>query len=441
MYPTRFRARYGDAALELFRDRARDERGFFRRLRLWLDLITDFARSLPRQYGRMPPDLRPAAMAEGSADVPSFHLLEEGLPRVDALFVGAVLTVAALSTSQLLDHGSRNLPAAFVEWSVQGRAVQREKGMSSPVGRGVAGEFRLDSAGRRRIIQAAAENLKKDYLEPAAGQKMADALAAHEKAGEYDAVTEGAAFAGLLTKQLQETSDDPHVDVVYSGSPLPERPPGTTPEGQARYRKAMEQENCTFRSVEIRAHNVGYFKLDAFPDAAVCQDKATAAMAKLNGADALIFDLRDNRGGYPNMVALIFAYLFDHPEYLYHPGEKTTERSWTRSPVEGNRLADKPVYVLTSGRTASGAEQFSYNVKMLKRGVLVGETTRGVAHAAVFRRIDGHFGMGIPEQRGINPYGKRDWEGIGVEPDVKVAEDEALGTAEKLARNRLVKRR
>lgn len=426
--------------MELFRDRARDERGFFRRLRLWLDLLTDFAMSLPRQYARVPSGLSPAAAGPGSGDVPSFYMVENGLPRIDALFLGGMLTLAALGAGQLLDHRSPEVAAAFVEWSAQGRAVQREKRMSSPVGRGVAGEFRLDAVGRRRVIQAAAENLKKDYIEPAIGKKMADALVAREKGGEYDAVTEGAAFAGLLTKQLQETSDDPHVDVVYSGSPLPERPPGTTPEGQLRYRKAMEQENCTFRSVEIRAHNVGYFKLDSFPDAAVCQDKAAAAMAKLNSSDAVIFDLRDNRGGYPNMVALIFAYLFDHPEYLYHPGEKTTERSWTRSPVEGNRLADKPVYVLTSAKTASGAEQFAYNVKMLKRGVLVGETTRGLAHAAVFRRIDEHFGMGIPEQRGIHPYGKRDWEGVGIEPDVKVAAEEALATAEKLTWSKIQKK-
>ena len=140
------------------------------------------------------------------------------------------------------------------------------------------------------------------------------------------------------------------------------------------------------------------------------------------------------------MVSLIFAYLFDHPEYLYHPGEKTTERSWTRSPVAGNKLADKAVYVLTSDRTASGAEQFSYNMKMLRRGTLVGETTHGVAHAGVFRRIDEHFGMGIPEQRGINPYSKRDWEGVGVEPDVMVAAVDALAAAEKLAWSRVSKR-
>jgi C-terminal processing protease CtpA/Prc len=49
-------------------------------------------------------------------------------------------------------------------------------------------------------------------------------------------------------------------------------------------------------------------------------------MASLNQADAIIFDLRENRGGEPTMVALMAAYLFDHPEYWYNPRENTTEQ-------------------------------------------------------------------------------------------------------------------
>ena len=166
---------------------------------------------------------------------------------------------------------------------------------------------------------------------------------------------------------------------------------------------------------------------------------AVAAMARVNNARAVIFDLRDNRGGMPDMVSLIAGYLFDHPEYWYSPKSAPTEESWTRSPVPGNRLADKPVYVLTSGSTWSGAEQFSYDLKMLKRATLVGETTRGGAHAGVFHRIDDHFGMGIPEEKAINPFAKADWEGVGVEPDVKVKAAQALETAVKLAESRLLK--
>jgi C-terminal processing protease CtpA/Prc len=96
--------------------------------------------------------------------------------------------------------------------------------------------------------------------------------------------------------------------------------------------------------------------------------------------------------------------------------------------------------VLTSTRTLSAAEHFSYDLKMLKRVTLVGETTGGAAHSGVFHRIDDHFGIGIPETRAINPFANADWEGKGVEPDVKVESADALETAEKLAETRLWKK-
>jgi C-terminal processing protease CtpA/Prc len=253
-------------------------------------------------------------------------------------------------------------------------------------------------------------------------------------------VTEGGVFADLLTKQMRDASHDMHLVMEYSQARLPDHPMEQTSESIARYRKAMEQENCGFKKIKILPHNIGYLKLNSFPDISVCQATASTAMASLNHADAIIFDLRDNTGGMENMVALIAGYLFDHPEYMYSPRANPTEQSWTRSPVEGNRLADKPVYVLTSAATWSGAEQFSYDLKMLKRATLVGETTRGGAHAGVFHRIDDHFGMGIPEVKPINPYGKADWEGTGVEPDVKVKAADALDVAQKLAESDLQKK-
>jgi C-terminal processing protease CtpA/Prc len=63
----------------------------------------------------------------------------------------------------------------------------------------------------------------------------------------------------------------------------------------------------------------------------------------------------------------------------------------------------------------------------------VGETTRGGAHGGPFHRIDEHFGIGIPEEKAINPFGEADWEGVGVKPDVKVEAAEALETVVKLA--------
>jgi Peptidase family S41/N-terminal domain of Peptidase_S41 in eukaryotic IRBP len=497
LYPSRFREAYGDEALQLFRDRSRDERGFLPRLRLWLDLLSDLALTVPREYFHVQPELVSYSAHFRSEGVPSFFVLVDESPGPGALLFGGLLSLAALLTfSVLLNHGVKYVPLSALIRPIQSAVEELSSRFNPPEPRAAnntkeetlastsqpqpaastsaqpnnaenaksdsqstafplpdnsrplkqqrlgatnpaSGDARIDTAERRRVIDAAAAILKKYYIDRENAQKMADSLLAHEKNGDDDAVTDGAGFAALLTRQMRDVSPDRHLTLDYSQAPLPQHPAGQTTEGLARYREAMKQQNCTFERVEVLPHNIGYLKLNSFPDVSICRPTAAAAMASLNHADAIIFDLRDNRGGEPAMVALMAAYLFDHPEYLYNPRENTTEQSWTHSPVPGNKLADKPVYLLTSARTYSGAEQFSYDLKMLKRATLVGETTGGGAHSGVWHRIDDHFGMGIPETRAINPFSKTDWAEIGVEPDVKVKAADALEAAKKLAESKL----
>ena len=428
LYPSRFRQEYGEAAMQLFRDRSRHERGLLSALRLWLDLLTDLAFSVPLQYGRGEPAPVTVTALRQPDGMPSFHVIEGQSPRPGALLLGCVLSLAAIGAS---------IPASRLDGS--GTFQVAASGGSAQAGNergGAISASRSSAPGvmePRKVVDAAIANLKEHYVDPEAAKKMADALVAHEKAGGYDAITDGAALAALLTRQLRDVSHDLNLDVIYSQSVLPIGPRGPSPEGLTRYKAAMERQNCTFEKVEILPHNVGYLKLNSFPDPSICGTAAKAAMASLNRVNAIIFDLRDNTGGYPEMVMLLAAYLFDHPEYMYNPRENTTERSWTRSPVPGSNLTDKPVYLLTSARTASGAENFSYDLKMLKRATLIGETTAGAAHSGVFRRLDDHFGMGIPEVRAINPFSSADWAVTGVEPDVKLKASDALVAAQKLS--------
>jgi len=447
LYPAHFREAFGDDALQLFRDRWRRERGFFPSLRLWLDLLADLAISVPRQYRHIQPRIS-SASAQHSDGVPAFHVLESEALHPGAVLCGAALSLAVFGACSYLFHQAVNyrpvVPAGLSVAATSARGLHQPLAQQ-PIPQGapfsaLAGETKLDAAERKHVIDVASADLERYYVDPDVARKMADALLAHEKNGDYGRVTDGADFADLLTGQLRDVSHDMHLDVLYSQNLLPDRPPGPTPEGLARYRNAMQQTNCTFEKVEILPHNIGYLKLNSFPDPSICQPTATAAMASVNHADAIIFDLRDNGGGYPGMVMLMAAYLFDHPEYMYNPRENTTERLWTHSPVPGNRLADKLVYILTSGSTYSGAEHFSYDLKMLKRAAIVGETTGGATHSGVFHRIDSHFGIGIPETRAINPFSKADWAVTGVEPDVKVAAADALKTAETLARTELRKK-
>ena len=475
LYPATFRRAYGDAALELFRDRLRDERGFFKRLRLCIDLFVDLAVSVPHAYRRSWPALV-SASAQHLGGIPSFQVLEdEPLPPA-AIFAGSVLAFAALAALFIVITSAGELrplhvsesttqpPASFRASAPQSstgqlpaRAEEQKtttsgvfqslsshsklQGTDNPFVPIVNDDGKLDAVERKRVIDGAILNLKKNYVRPDVAQEMADALLAHEQHGDDDGATDGTAFAALLSGQLREVSHDMHLRVTYSLTPVQttNHPDEPTPEQIARYRSDMERTNCTFEKVEILPHNIGYVKLNSFPHPSVCGAKVAAVMKSLNQVDEIIFDVRDNGGGFPPMVTTMISYLFDRPTHvndMYTPRTDLTQHYWTK-PMPGNRLADKPAYVLTSASTFSGAEEFSYDLKMLKRATLVGETTGGGAHPASRHRIDDHFAIDVPFARPINPISKTDWEGTGVEPDVKVKAADALATAEKLAKNHL----
>ena len=298
--------------------------------------------------------------------------------------------------------------------------------------------FKIDAATRGRVIDGAIAQLNESYVFPETAKKMEEVVRARQKRSEYDKITDGDTFATKLTENLQEVSHDKHLHVNYSPVKMPERPEGgsPSPEEVAQYRKQMERMNCGFEKVEHLSGNIGYVKFTMFADPDVCGATAVAAMNFLGNVDAIIFDLRENGGGDPKMVALISTYLFEKPTHLNDLWERkgdATHQYWTLPYVPGKRLEDKPVFVLTSKQTFSGAEEFCYNLKNLKRATLVGETTGGGAHPVSGHRIDDHFMIGVPFARAVNPISKTNWEGTGVEPDVKVAAPDALAKAEKLA--------
>jgi C-terminal processing protease CtpA/Prc len=92
---------------------------------------------------------------------------------------------------------------------------------------------------------------------------------------------------------------------------------------------------------------------------------------------------------------------------------------------------------LTSKRTFSGAEEFAFDLKNQKRATIVGETTGGGAHPVSGHPVADYFMVSVPFAKSLDPVTKTNWEGTGVEPDVKVAADDALSTAEKLANEKI----
>src|SRR5437763_520244 len=122
-----------------------------------------------------------------------------------------------------------------------------------------------------------------------------------------------------------------------------------------------------------------------------------------------------------------------HLNDIYNRTTGETRQYWSHPSLPGKKLLGKDVYVLTSGRTFSGAEEFAYNLQTQKRATIVGETTGGGAHPTRGFRVTDHFGVGVPFARSINPVTKTSWEGTGVKPDVTVPADQALHTAHLMA--------
>src|SRR3981189_332584 len=111
LFPSYFREAYGEEALQLFRDRARDEKGFFPRVRLWLDLLADLAISVPRQYRFLRPALTGAAVQQRLQGAPGFFVVVDRSPCPGGRAVGCVPSMMALSLfSILLAHAGTHLP-------------------------------------------------------------------------------------------------------------------------------------------------------------------------------------------------------------------------------------------------------------------------------------------------------------------------------------------
>ena len=296
-------------------------------------------------------------------------------------------------------------------------------------------DLTIDAATRTKVIDGILKRLNDSYVFPEVAKKMETSIRERVDKKEYDQITSAKQFATKLTDDLQAVSKDKHLRVRYSHQPIPERGERREPTAEEREQRKRDLTwmNHGFSKVERLPGNIGYLEFLNFMDEELGADTVAAAMNFINGTDSLIIDMRQNGGGNPAMVALVCSYLFGpepvHLNSLYWREGNRTDEFWTKKEVAGKRYLNKDVYVLTSKRTFSGAEEFTYNLKNLKRATIIGETTGGGAHPGGGFRISENFGMFVPTGRAISPITKTNWEGTGVTPDVVVPADQALHVA------------
>lgn len=299
-----------------------------------------------------------------------------------------------------------------------------------------ANVFPLSPVATKTLVDSLTNQIIKYYVNKDAAIKMNSYLKKRLKEGHYNNIKDPHALAGALTSDILFINRDEHFHLEYNPQMANELLGNIddVPKMVAEKLRQEKEKNFGFKKVEILNGNIGYLEISGFSRLnKYSKATADAALKMLSNSRAIIIDLRYGIGGSPDMVNHIISHFFRNPTHvadIYIRSENTTLPYWTVPDSTYGPLIDIPIYVLTSYKTFSAAEGLTYELQCLKRATIVGETTRGGAHTVTYRPLSSGFICDIPFGRATSPVTKRNWEKIGVTPDIKVPAERALEVAE-----------
>jgi len=285
---------------------------------------------------------------------------------------------------------------------------------------------------RRRAVTELSRVIRERYAIGERAEKVARALEQKFASKAYDSLPSAEEFARTITVDLQSWTGDKHLRFGLAPAAPPSSPAIAAEAERAAWRNAIRRNNYGLPRAEILPGNVGYLEVKRFQPPDVAGGTVVAAMGYLANADAIIVDVRNCRGGSAYMMPLFVGYFFSRPTHLFDMefrGDAYTDHYWTLAYLPGERLAEIPMYILTSAYTFSGAEGFAYRLQVLKRATIVGERTGGGANAGGVIDIPPGFRVWMPMGRPVDSETRTNWEAVGVEPDIRTAAREALAEA------------
>jgi len=306
-----------------------------------------------------------------------------------------------------------------------------------------AQEPKLEGPELEALVQELGAKLEQHYIFPDVARELAEHLRTRLFEGAYEGLELGT-LARRIDTDLKQVNQDGHLNAWPMPQGSERRAAPSAAERERAEREERRRGNHGFKKLEILDGNVGYLELTGFAPAELGGETAVGAMAFFANVDALVIDLRQNGGGDPSMIQLLCSYFFAERTLLNRferRGVAQLEEYWTLPHVPGKKLVDVPIFVLTSSRTFSAAEEFSYDLQNLGRARLIGETTGGGAHPGSTHDIAGKIMVFIPDGRALNPISGTNWEKVGVKPHVAVPASQALAKGLEEARAAAEQRR
>ena len=291
----------------------------------------------------------------------------------------------------------------------------------------------LDAATRREVIDTIMAQVERLYVDADTGRMIAGRVRERVRAGAYDSVADPSRLSQLLTTDLRSVNHDLHLSVSYSAG----NPGGGGQGGGGALAFLGKSNHFALGRVDVLPGNIGYMEINGFSVDGQARDIIVGALEYLQTTDAMIIDLRRNRGGDGELVNFLISH-FTGPDTLATNTVKLRagNRSFTRytlASVPGPRRPDVPLYVLTSRATASAGEACAFVLQNLKRATIIGDRTAGAGHNVSIVPSGHGFQTGISYSRVSDSRTGKEWEQIGVQPDVKVDVNTALDVGQSMA--------
>lgn len=176
---------------------------------------------------------------------------------------------------------------------------------------------------------------------------------------------------------------------------------------------------------ELLEGNIGYIRITNFRENTVEQYEKLMEQLLANGAESIIFDVRDNGGGLLDALEQMLDPLLPEGVIATATYQDGTTENVVHSDAEELML---PMAVLVNENSASAAELFSASLRDFEKAQLVGETTygKGVMQTTVQLEDGGGLTLTVATYQTVR---SECYQGVGLTPDVEIAagEDTVIG--------------